>query len=187
MTYCVAIMIDSGMIFASDSRTNAGVDNIATFRKMRVFSRPDDRMLVTLSSGNLSLTQSAVNLLEQRGRAGDSTLNIWNATSMFDVATLLGSALREIKEREEPYLAQNQIDTSANFLLGGQIKGEPQRLFHIYSAGNFIEATAETPYFQIGEIKYGKPIIDRVITQKTTITDALKCTLVSFDSTRRSN
>jgi putative proteasome-type protease len=178
--------LDAGMIFASDSRTNAGVDQIARFSKMRSFIRDGDRVIVMLSSGNLSITQSAVNLVEQRARNGDE-LSLWNAQSMFDVARLVGDALREVKSRDGPYLLQNNIDSSANFIVGGQIKGEPARLFDVYSEGNFIEATAETCYFQIGESKYGKPVIDRVVTRSTSLLDATKCTIVSFDSTMRSN
>jgi len=187
MTYCVAMSLDAGMIFASDSRTNAGVDQIARFSKMRVFSKAGDRIIVTLSSGNLSITQNAVNVLEQRARAGDKVPNLWNVESMFDVAGLLGDALREVKTRDGPYLMQNNIDSSANFIVGGQIRGEPHRLFEVYSEGNFIEATADTCYFQIGESKYGKPVIDRVVSRRTSLVDATKCTIVSFDSTMRSN
>ena len=187
MTYCVAMTLDAGMIFASDSRTNAGVDQISRFSKMRTFVRPGERVIVTLSSGNLSITQNAVNTLEQRARNGDGELHLWNATSMFEIARLLGDALREVKSRDGPYLQQNNIDSSANFLVGGQIKGEPPRLFDVYTEGNFIEATPETCYFQIGESKYGKPVLDRVVTRGTSLVEATKCTLVSFDSTMRSN
>ena len=187
MTYCVAMSLDAGMIFASDSRTNAGVDQIARFSKMRTFVRDGSRVIVTLSSGNLSITQNALNTLDQRARTGDSQLHLWNAASMFDVARLIGDALREVKGRDGAYLAQNNIDSSANFLVGGQIRGEPPRLFEVYSEGNFIEATPDTCYFQIGESKYGKPVIDRVVNRHTSLIDATKCTIVSFDSTMRSN
>ncbi len=187
MTYCVAMSLDAGLIFASDSRTNAGVDQIARFSKMRTFVKPADRVIVTLSSGNLSITQNALNTLEQRARQGDGQLHLWNATSMFDIARLIGDALREVKNRDGVYLAQNNIDCSANFLVGGQIRGEPPRLFEVYSEGNFIEATPDTCYFQIGESKYGKPVIDRVVNRHTSLIDATKCTIVSFDSTMRSN
>jgi putative proteasome-type protease len=179
--------LEAGMLFASDSRTNAGVDQVSRFSKMRTFVRDGDRVIVMLSSGNLSITQNAINTLEQRARAGDNALSLWNATSMFDVARLLGDALREVKTRDGPYLMQNNIDSSANFLVGGQIRGEPPRLFNVYSEGNFIEATAETCYFQSGETKYGKPVIDRMVTRDSTLVDAIKCTMVSFDSTMRSN
>ena len=187
MTYCVAMALDAGMIFASDSRTNAGVDQIARFSKMRVFARPGERVVVMLSSGNLSLTQNAVNVLELRNREGDAMPSVMNARSMFDVARMLGDAVREVRVRDAGYLEQNNIDSSANFIVGGQVAGEAPRLFHVYGEGNFIEATSETCYFQIGESKYGKPVIDRVVNRTTSLTDATKCTLVSFDSTMRSN
>jgi putative proteasome-type protease len=187
MTYCVAMSLEAGMIFAADSRTNAGVDQIGRFSKLRVFAREGDRVVVTLSSGNLSMTQNALNILEQRSRTGDSQMQMWNAPSMFDIARLVGDALREVKTRDGPYLLQNNIDSHATFIVGGQVRGEPPRLFEVYSEGNFIEATADTCYFQIGESKYGKPVIDRVITRGTSLQEATKCTIVSFDSTMRSN
>jgi putative proteasome-type protease len=187
MTYCVAMSLDAGMIFASDSRTNAGVDQIARFSKMKVFAQEGQRVIVTMSSGNLSITQNALNIFELKSRGGDNQMHLWNAESMFDVARLLGDSLREVKTRDGPYLVQNNIDASANFIIGGQVRGEPPRLFNIYGEGNFIEATPDTCYFQIGETKYGKPIIDRVIKRTTSLLDATKCTVVSFDSTMRSN
>ena len=187
MTYCVGILLDAGLVFASDSRTNAGIDQVSSFSKMRIFERPGDRFITILSSGNLSVTQNAINLLEQQGRRAGSESNFWASQSMFDVAHLLGECLREILRRDGPYLVQNNIDAGASFILGGQIAGEPMRLFLIYAAGNFIEATPETPFFQVGETKYGKPIIDRVIKPSSTLMEAAKCTLVSFDSTMRSN
>jgi putative proteasome-type protease len=177
MTYCVALKLHAGLVFASDSRTNAGIDQIACFKKMRQFVNPGDRVIVILSSGNLSITQNAINLLEQHGRHPDRR-NVWNAESMFDVAQLLGEALREVREHDGVFLAQNNVDSGANFIVGGQIG---------YAEGNFIEAGDETPFFQIGETKYGKPIIDRVITTETPLCEAVKCVLVSFDSTMRSN
>ncbi len=186
MTYCVATMIDAGIVFASDSRTNAGVDNISTFRKMTTFERPGDRALVIINSGNLAVTQATINQLEQAIRRGVEP-NLLSVYSMYDVAELVGTALREVRHRDGPFLMENNVDGSANFIVGGQIAGEHQRLFLVYSEGNFIEATPETPYFQIGETKYGKPIIDRVITASTSMDDAIKCVLVSFDSTMRSN
>jgi len=186
MTYCVATILDAGMIFASDSRTNAGVDNIASFSKMKVFSRPGDRIIVTLTSGNLAISQGTLNLLAQHAR-DDSRLNLWNARSMYDVAQLIGESLREIQQRDGPYLAQRNVEASASFLVGGQINGEEQRLFNIYPEGNFIEATDETRFFQIGETKYGKPILDRVVNRRTALSEGAKCVMVSFDSTMRSN
>lgn len=187
MTYCVGLVLNAGMVFASDSRTNAGVDHVSSFRKMKVFEREGDRMIVVLSSGNLAITQSAVNQLENQGRRTDGGPTIWNAQSLFEIATLLGDCLRQVRQRDVGYLSQSNIDSGASFVLGGQVQGERQRLFLIYSEGNFIEATAETPFFQIGETKYGRPIIDRVIKPTTNLVEAAKCLLVSFDSTMRSN
>ena len=175
------------MVFASDSRTNAGVDHVSSFRKMTVYERPADRVIVILSSGNLSVTQNALTLLEQQAKRGEGAPTVWSAPSMFDVATMLGDCLREVKRRDAAYLTQNNIDANANFVVGGQLKGERQRLFMLYQEGNFIEATPETPFFQVGETKYGKPIIDRVVKRSTSVIDATKCVLISFDSTMRSN
>jgi len=187
MTYCVGVLLKEGMIFASDSRTNAGFDQIARFSKMRVFARDGHRVIVTLCSGNLSVTQNALSMLEQRARSSEGGQHLWNASSMFDIARLVGDALREVRARDGPYLQQNNIDSHANFIVGGQIRGEAPRLFEVYSEGNFIETTPDTCYFQIGESKYGKPVIDRVVTRSTGLLEATKCTIVSFDSTMRSN
>ena len=186
MTYCVATMINAGIVFASDSRTNAGVDNISIFRKMRTFERPGERALVLVNSGNLSITQSTLNYLEQAVQRNVDP-NIMSVPSMYEVTELIGAALREVRRRDGSYLAESNIDNSANFIVGGQIAGENQRLFLIYAEGNFIEATTDTPYFQIGEVKYGKPIIDRIIRADISMRDAIKSVLVSFDSTMKSN
>lgn len=186
MTYCVAVKLDSGLVMASDSRTHAGVDHVSSFRKMTVFERAGERVLVLLSSGNLAITQGVVGFLEQRRRDG-APEGLMTANSMFAAASVLGDALRQVQQRDAPYLAQSNIDSSASFLFGGQIVGEPPRLFHIYAEGNFIEATPETPFFQIGETKYAKPILDRVITSRLTLTEAAKCVLLSIDSAMRSN
>ena len=187
MTYCVALRLDSGMIFASDSRTNAGVDQIATFTKMRVYEKKDDRVIVTLSSGNLAMTQGVMNLLDRHAKAAEDDRTIWNVESMYDAAELVGDALREMGRRDAPFLSQSNIEASASLVVGGQIKGEAPRLFHVYTQGNFIEATDDTPYFQLGESKYGKPILDRVISMATPQKEAAKCVLISFDSTMKSN
>jgi len=187
MTYCIGVMLDKGMIFASDSRTNAGMDNIAKFCKMTVFERRGDRVIVLLSSGNLAGTQAVIGVLNQRCAAGDASPNLWNAQTMFDVAMLVADAMRDIERRDGEYLQENEVGFNASFIVGGQVNGEAPRLFRIYSEGNFIEAGIDTPYFQTGETKYGKPIVDRVITRFTPLADAAKCVLVSFDSTMRSN
>ncbi len=187
MTYCVALQLDSGMLFASDSRTNAGVDQISTFCKMKVFEQVNERVIVILTAGNLAITQSVLNALQQHRHGTQDKPTIWNAGSMYEVATLVGDALREVQRRDGPYLAQDSVGSGANFLVGGQVRGEDGRLFSIYPQGNFIEATSDTLYFQLGESKYGKPILDRVITGATHPLDAVKCVLISFDSTIRSN
>jgi putative proteasome-type protease len=187
MTYCVAALLDSGMVFASDSCTDAGFDQIATFRKMHVIAVGGERLIVVLSSGNLSITQRVINLLDYQTRGSNVDKTVHNASSMLEIANLVGDALREVHRRDGPYLQQSNIDSNASFIVGGQIRNEPQRLFNIYSEGNFIEATPETPYFQIGESKYAKPMLDRVINRGTHLLEAAKCVLVSFDSTMRSN
>ena len=190
MTYCVAIKLNAGLVFLSDSRTNAGLDHISTFRKMIVYERPGDRFMVLLSAGNLSITQSVRELLqvESLQEPGSSEpLNIWNARSMFDAARVLGSTVRRVYERDAAALRGADVDFNVSLLFGGQIQGEGMRLFQMYSAGNFIEATQETPYFQIGEAKYGKPVLDRVIHPGTPLQEAAKCALVSMDSTMKSN
>jgi putative proteasome-type protease len=185
MTYCVAAWLDAGLVFLSDSRTNAGVDQISTFRKMTVFEHPGERMLVLLSAGNLAVTQAVRQILCER--VGPQETSVWNAKTMFEAVRVLGEAIREVHERDSKSLQEFGIEFNANFILGGQIRGERMRLFHVYSAGNFIEASHENLYFQIGESKYGKPIIDRVIQPATTLDEAAKCALISMDSTLRSN
>lgn len=190
MTYCVAIKLNAGLVFLSDSRTNAGLDQISTFRKMIVYEQPGDRFMVLLSAGNLSISQSIRELLQVeqiKDHPDDPPITIWNARSLFDAARVLGATIRRVYERDASALRQSGVDFNVSMLFGGQIAGEGMRLFQVYSAGNFIEATAETPYFQIGESKYGKPVLDRVITPDTALEDATKCALVSMDSTLKSN
>jgi putative proteasome-type protease len=188
MTYCIGVLLQEGVVMASDSRTHAGVDNFATFCKMTVFERPGDRVVILLSSGSLAGTQSVVSILKQRGQSRDpGTASIWNACTLFDIAMLVSDAVREIERRDSEYLAKTSTPFNASFIIGGQIKGEPPRLFRTFAEGNFIEAGPDTPFFQTGETKYGKPIIDRVIAPSTSLSDAMKCVLVSFDSTMRSN
>ena len=183
MTYCIGVLLDNGMIFASDSRTNAGMDSVAKFCKMTVFERPGDRVITLLSSGNLAGTQAVISILTQRCAEGDAPTNLFGARTMFDVLVLVTDAMREIENRDSDYLE----GFNASFIVGGQIDGEPMRLFRTYAEGNFIEAGTDTHFFQTGETKYGKPILDRVLTRNTPLVDATKCVLVSFDSTMRSN
>jgi putative proteasome-type protease len=187
MTYCVGILLKDGIVLASDSRTNAGVDNFAKFCKMTVFERAGDRVLILLSSGNLAGTQAVISLLKQRSDVTGGPPNLWTARTMFDVVVLISDAVRDIERRDAPFLESGPISFNASFIVGGQLKGEPPRLFRIYAEGNFIEAGDDTPFLQTGEAKYGKPIIDRVVAPTTTLADATKCILVSFDSTMRSN
>ena len=185
MTYCVAIKLDKGMVFLSDTRTNAGVDLINRFRKMTVFEIPGERTIVLMTAGNLSISQSVVQRLQMQG--GGSNTSLWNVSNLFDAAQLVGNAIREVYEVDAHALKDFGVDFNVSFIIGGQIRGEEMRLFQVYAAGNFIEATAENPFFQIGEAKYGKPILDRVITTDLDLDDAAKCALVSMDSTLQSN
>ena len=189
MTYCVGIKLDAGLVFLSDSRTNAGLDQISTYRKMMVYEKTDDRFMVMLSAGNLSISQSVREILqvEKIDNPGGEPITIWNATSMFEAVRVLGSAVRRVYDQDGPSLKAAGIDFNASMIFGGQIEGEAMRLFLVYSAGNFIEATRETCYFQIGESKYGKPVLDRMITPATPLDEAAKCALVSMDSTLKSN
>ena len=185
MTYCVAMRLNAGLVFLSDSRTNAGVDHVGTFRKMSVFENPGDRMMVLLTAGNLSISQSIRQLLVDHVNAEGRS--IWNALSMYEAAQIIGEAIRIVYAQDAEALEKFGIDFNASMIFGGQIKGERPRLFQIYSAGNFIESQNESVYFQIGESKYGKPIIDRVVTLDTALDEAAKCALISMDSTLRSN
>ncbi|QJD93211.1 proteasome-type protease [Duganella dendranthematis] len=185
MTYCVGMRLNAGLVFLSDSRTNAGVDQVGTFRKQTVFEIPGDRMMVMMTAGNLSISQSIRQLVSEL--MDDAGHTIWTAPSVYDAARILGQAVRQVHERDARTLADFGIEFNVSIIFGGQVKGERCRLFQIYSAGNFIEAHDENTYFQIGEAKYGKPIIDRVVTPATSLDDAAKCALISMDSTLRSN
>ena len=188
MTYCVSMLLDSGLVFLSDSRTSAGVDQINTFRKTTIFERPGDRVIVMLSAGNLAISQGVLNLLAEKLAAQDpQTVSLHNCPNMFEAARCVGAALRDMHVRDGEALKAQGVEFNATFIVGGQIQGEPPRLFQLYSAGNFIEATADTTYFQIGESKYGKPIIDRVTRRSMPLSAAAKCALISMDSTIRSN
>ena len=189
MTYCVAMLLDTGLVFLSDSRTSAGVDHISTFRKTTVLQKPGDRVLVLQSAGNLAITQAVASMLREQidMPAVPARPNLFTCPNLFEAAQCVGEALREVHRRDSGALKEFGVEFNASLILGGQIRGEPPRLFSIYSAGNFIEATAETTYFQIGESKYGKPIIDRVLRRSSSLNEAAKCALISMDSTIRSN
>lgn len=192
MTYCVGMLLDRGIVMVSDSRTNAGVDNISTFRKVTVFQKPKDRVFVLMTAGNLAASQGVVNILREAiadpvDADGNPRPNLFDAATMFDAARLVGDAIRDVHRRDAAAMNDFGLEFNVSCLLGGQIAGEPLRLFNIYPAGNFIEATVDTSYFQIGEFKYGKPILDRVITRESSLEEAAKCALISMDSTIRSN
>lgn len=185
MTYCVAMRLNEGLVFLSDSRTNAGVDQISTFRKMLVFERPGDRMMVLMTAGNLAISQSIRQLVADHVDADGSS--IWTVPNMHAAARLVGDVVRQVRERDAKALEQAGIEFNVSIILGGQIGSERCRLFLVYAAGNFIEAHTESPYFQIGEAKYGKPVVDRMITPESSLDEGAKCALVSMDSTLRSN
>ena len=187
MTYCVGLCLQDGLVFLSDTRTNAGVDNIATFSKMHVVEIPGDRVIVALTAGNLAITQSVINYVLE-ARAGDTPhKTLEQVESMIDAVELVGEAVRHVFTTDGPILQAQQIGFDISILLGGQIKGRRMRLFQIYSAGNYIEATQDTSFLQIGEHKYGKPILDRVLNYRTDLYDGVKLCLISMDSTLRSN
>ncbi|MDP5334446.1 MAG: peptidase [Paracoccaceae bacterium] len=188
MTYCVGYTLNKGIVFISDTRTNSGVDNISTFRKMAIWDTPDDRCITLLSAGNLATTQAVVSLLEERSKSPqDRAPSIMAAESMFQVATLVGNTLREVIATHAMTGQRADATFNATLLLGGQVKGGKQRLFLIYPEGNFIEASDDTPFFQIGETKYGRPILLRAYDPDMTFEEAVKLLLVSFDSTIKAN
>lgn len=177
--------LDAGLVFLSDSRTNAGVDQVSTARKMQVYEHPGERMMVLMTAGNLSISQSIRELLGSH--VGTSGFTIWTAPGMYEAARIVGEVVRLVHARDAKALAEFGIDFNVGMIFGGQVRGEPCRLFQVYSAGNFIESHNQASYFQIGEAKYGKPIIDRVVSPSTPLDEAAKCALISMDSTLRSN
>lgn len=186
MTYCVGMLLDAGMVFLADSRTNAGVDQISTFRKVAIYDQPGKCIMVLLTAGNLAISQALTSILRECNESATQA-SLFKAPNMFEAALQVGDALREVHRRDAESLKEHNIEFNASFIFGGQIGAEPPRLFCIYAAGNFIEATADTPYFQIGESKYGKPILDRVVSRSSSLAQGAKCALISMDSTIRSN
>ena len=180
MTYCCGILVREGLVMVADTRTNAGLDNISTFRKLHPFIEPGERVMALASSGNLSISQSVVSLLKEGMENPDTgeVETLMNAPTMFQAASRIGQAVRRIHDIEGAALEAADVKFDVAFLFGGQIKGDKLRLFMIYSAGNFIECTADTPYLQIGEHKYGKPILDRAAKYGIDIYDALKISLL---------
>jgi putative proteasome-type protease len=189
MTYCCGVLVRDGLVMIADTRTNAGLDNISTFRKLHIFSRPGERIMAIASAGNLAVTQSVLSTLSEgfpNPETGE-TETLLNAPTMFQAAQRIGKVIRHIHMTEGKALQAEDVSFDVSFLFGGQIKGGRMQLFMVYSAGNFIECTTDTPYLQIGEHKYGKPVLDRAISYDVDLYDALKIALISMDSTMRSN
>jgi len=186
MTYCLGIINQFGIVMAADSRTNAGVDHISTYKKLFDLSLPGERAIIICTSGNLSVSQGVLTRLN-RDIENQEEKNLHTLDNMYDIAQYIGGKSREIQELDGSWLEKDNIDCSCNFLLGGQIKGEAPQLYLIYPQGNFIQATPETPFLQIGETKYGKPILDRTLTYTTPLEAVAKCALLSLDSTMKSN
>jgi len=186
MTYCLAIQVNDGLVFASDSRTNAGVDYVSTYSKMHTFAVPGERCITLLSSGNLATTQTVVNTVA-RDLADVAPQNLGTFHYLFEVAQYVGELSQREQERHGPALREAGISPEANFIVGGQIRGQMSGLYLVYPQGNYIAASPEMPYLQIGETKYGKPILDRIVRPTTTLDDAARCALVSIDSTMRAN
>lgn len=188
MTYCVGLQIDRGLVFMSDTRTNAGMDSISTYRKMHVWEQPGERVIVLMTAGNLATTQAVVSLLDERSKAvADRHATLLETPSMYQTARLVGDTVKEVIASSAPEGERADAYFNASFILGGQIRGSLPRLFMIYPEGNFIEATDDTPFFQIGETKYGKPIIVRAYERTMSFAETVKLMLVSFDSTLKSN
>ena len=188
MTYCVGLKIDRGLVFMSDTRTNAGIDSISTFRKMHVWEEPGERVIVLMSAGNLATTQSVVSILDERTKAvNERAPTLLEMPSMYQTARLVGSVVKEVIASSSPAGEKADSYFNASFILGGQIRGTEPRLFMIYPEGNFIESSEDTPFFQVGETKYGKPIIVRAYDRAMSFAETVKLLIVSFDSTLKSN
>lgn len=187
MTYCVGLYLEDGLVLLSDTRTNAGVDHISTFGKTLIEEVPGERVLALLTAGNLGISQAVWNRLQEGVRLGAETHTLRDVPSMFRAAQLVGAAVREVFETDGPTMKAQGVAFDVSILVGGEIRGQPHRLFLVYAAGNFIEATADTPFLQIGEHKYGKPILDRALTHATPLVDGVTLALISMDSTLRSN
>ena len=187
MTYCLAIKLDSGLVFASDSRTNAGMDQISSYSKMYAFTSGEDRAFVLLSAGNLATTQGVINHIRHDLYEEEATNNFNSFKHLFDVAEYIGELSLKVQGRDRGGLQQETVNLEASFILGGQIGKEEPEIYLIYPQGNYISVSPTKPYLQIGEIKYGKPILDRIISPETSLEDAARCALVSLDSTMRSN
>ncbi|ALS97862.1 peptidase [Lacimicrobium alkaliphilum] len=187
MTYCLAISVNKGLVFASDSRTNAGVDYVATYSKMHRYAWPDERVVVLLTAGSLATSQAVVNAINSDLEDPRAPFNLRKGKHLYDVASYIGALSQKEQQQHAPALEKSNASAEASFILGGQIAGKACEIYMIYPQGNYISASEDTPYLQIGENKYGKPILDRIITPHTSLEDAGRCAMVSLDSTVRSN
>ena len=189
MTYCVGLLLDEGMVLLSDTRTNAGLDNISTYRKMFTFEDPGERVIAILTAGSLSVTQTAIARLREAVEHPEASedSSIMQAPTMLKVAEIIGNTLASVRQDIDHKMNAAKVAVSASMIVAGQRRGGAMRLFLVYPEGNFIEATEDTPFLQIGEHKYGKPILDRVVRPSTSLEDAQKAVLLSMDSTLRSN
>jgi putative proteasome-type protease len=186
VTYCLGIITKYGLVMAADSRTNAGVDYVSTYQKLFDFSQPGERVILLCTAGNLSVTQGAIAQMHRDIRIPEEA-NLHTLPTLYDVARYIGAKIRQIQEQDRIWLKQDGIDAQCTLILGGQIQGQSPELYMIYSQGNCIHATCETPFLQVGETKYGKPILDRILNFNTTLEAAAKCALLSIDSTMKSN
>ncbi len=189
MTYCVGLFLEEGLVMLADTRTNAGMDNISTFSKLHTFHVPGERMISAMTAGSLSMSQAVINMI-QEGVDNPETggvESIYTVPTMFRAAELVGEAIRRVHRIHDRTMRERKVSFEVSIMLGGQLAGRTMRLFQVYDAGNFIEATADTPFLQIGEHKYGKPILDRAVRKDTSIVDGVKLALISMDSTLRSN
>ena len=190
MTYCLSLLCEDGLVFLSDSRSNAGMDNIATHRKMHIFEQAGERVICLQSSGNLSLTHSVLALIEEdivAAKLQPDLAHLLNQKTLFETARYVGAKIREIADTERPYLEKDDYKWNCHFLVGGQIKDLPHGLFYVYPQGNVMHASVESPFLQIGESKYGKPILDRGFRYEMQLGEAVKFGLLSMDSTMKSN
>lgn len=187
MTYCLAIKVNKGIVFASDSRTNAGVDYVATHSKMNTFVFDDDRSIVILTAGSLATSQAVINQVETDLKQNDAGMSLTKAKYLHQIAAYIGQLSQAEQLKHEAAMNKSSMSAESSFIVGGQIKGQSCEIYHVYAQGNYIKASPETPYLQIGENKYGKPILDRIIEPNTSLEDAARCAMVSLDSTIRSN
>ena len=186
MTYCIGMLLDDGIVMVADTRTNAGIDRVSTFPKLFTFENSGERVVMMSTSGNLATSQRVLSMLKQQIARGEAP-NLYSCDSMFQIAELVGNTLVESIGHYRDSNPKSTVNFNSDFIVAGQLKGQPPALYNVYPEGNFIASTKDTPFFQIGESKYGKPILDRIIRMDTSLNQAMKCALISFDSTIHSN